>query len=71
MASLDETLAKVTEEDTDIDSVIALVTGLKQQLADALAGANLPPDTQAKVDAIFAQASASAGKIVTALGANT
>lgn len=71
MATLDETLAKVTEEDTDIDSVLALVTGLKQQLADALSGASLPPAVQAKVDAVFNQASASANKIVEALAANT
>ncbi len=71
MATLDETLAAVTAEDSKVDSIIALVGGLKQQLADALAGVTLPPDTQAKVDAIFAQATASAGKIDTAISANT
>lgn len=71
MATLDETLAAVTAEDTKVDSIIALVDGLKKQLADALAGVTLPPDTQAKVDAIFAQANASAGKIDTAITANT
>ena len=71
MATLDETLAAVTAEDTKVDSIIALVAGLKTQLADALSGTTLPPATQAKVDAIFAQATASAGKIDTAITANT
>lgn len=71
MATLDETLAAVTAEDTKIDGIIALVTGLKQQLADALAGTTLPPAVQQKIDAVFATATASAGKIDTALAANT
>ena len=71
MASLDETLAAVTAEDTKVDSIIALLTGIKQQLADALAGTTLPAGVQAKVDQIFAQATASAGKIDTAIAANT
>ncbi len=69
-ATLDQVLEKVTRESTDIDSVLTLVTGLKQQLADALSGASLPPAVQAKVDAIFDTASASAGKIAAALQAN-
>lgn len=71
MASLDETLAAVSAEDTKIDSIIAYNTGLKKQLDDVLSGANLPPGVQAKVDAIFNQANASAGKIDTAIAANT
>lgn len=71
MATLDETLAEVTAEDTKVDSIIALIGGLQQQLADALSGATLPPGVQAKVDQIFAQATASAGKIDTAISANT
>lgn len=71
MATLDETLAAVTAEDSKVDSIIALVDGLKKQLADALAGTTLPPAVQAKVDAVFAQATASAGKIDTAITANT
>lgn len=71
MATLDETLAAVTAEDNKVDSIIALVNGLKTQLADALSGASLPPAVQAKVDAVFAQVTASAGKIDTAITANT
>lgn len=71
MNSLDDTLAAVTSEDTKVDSIIALMTGIKSQLDAALSGTTLPPSVQAKVDAIFAQATASAGKIDTAIAANT
>ena len=69
MATLDDTLALVTKESTDLDSVKALMTGLKQQLADALSGTTLPPAVQAKVDAIFAVDTANAQKIADALAA--
>ena len=71
MASLDETLAKVTEANTKADSLIALVAGLKQQLADALSGVALPPAVQSKVDAIFAEAASSVDEIDAAIAANT
>ncbi len=67
MATLDDTLALVTKESTDLDSVKALLAGLKQQLADALAGVTLPPAMQAKVDAIFAVDQTNAQKIADAL----
>jgi len=71
MATLDETLAAVSAEDTKVDGIIAFLDGIKKQLADALAGTTLPPATQAKVDAIFTQASASAAKIDAAISSNT
>jgi len=67
MSTLDEIIALVTDENTKLDSVIALIDGLKAQLDEALSGAVLPPAVQAKVDAIFAAASSSAAKIVDAL----
>lgn len=70
MATLDQILESVAAESTKLDSVIALVDGLKQQLADALAGTTLPPAVQAKVDAIFAGAESNAGKIADALDEN-
>ncbi len=66
MATLADTLALVTAEDTTIDSVLALVQGLKDQIASA----GLTPADQAKVDAIFAQATADQAKLQTALAAN-
>jgi len=71
MATLDEVLADVTDESTQIAGISTLIAGLKQQLADALAGTTLPPATQAKVDAIFAQAEKNKTDIATALAANT
>lgn len=71
MATLDQVLQDVTDESTAIDGISTLISGLKQQLADALAGTTLPAPVQAKVDAIFAQAETNKGKIATALAANT
>ncbi len=71
MASLDETLAAVTETDTKLDGITALIAGLKAQLDEALAGTTLTPAVQAKVDAIFAQAEKNNAEIDAALEANT
>jgi len=67
MATLDQVLTDVTDESTRLDSISALIDGLKQQVADALAGTTLPPATQAKVDAIFTAAEANKAKIDKAL----
>ncbi len=69
--SLDDVLVKVTAETTDLGSIKELILGLKQQLADALAGTTLPPAVQAKVDAIFNQAEINRQKIADALNATT
>lgn len=68
--TLDETLAAVTAEDSRVDSVIAYVATLKQQLADALSGVTVPPAVQAKINSIFDLSTASAAKVDTALNAN-
>jgi hypothetical protein len=52
MHTLEDTLALVTAERTDIDSLAALTAGIKKQLDDVLAGA-LTPSQQMRVDAIF------------------
>lgn len=71
MASLEDVLADVTEEKSQIAGLSTLISGLKQQLADALAGTTLPPDVQAKVDAIFAAAESNKADLAAALSANT
>ena len=71
MAKLDDIVADVTAETTLIEGVSTLVTGLKQQLADALTGENLSPEAQAKVDQIFATAEANKAKLAAALADNT
>lgn len=70
MATLDQVLQDVTDESTRLDSISTLISGLKQQLADALAGTTLPPPVQAKIDAVFAAAEANKAKIDTALNTN-
>lgn len=71
MATLDQVLQDVSEESSVIDSIGTLVTGLRQQLADALSGANLPAPVQAKVDAIFAAAESNKQKLAAAVTENT
>ena len=71
MATLQQVLDTVTAESTKEDSIIALLNGIKQQLADALSGATLPPAVQAQVDAIFQQATDNASKLDAAIAANT
>ncbi len=67
MATLDQVLADVTAESTQIDSVITLIKGLRDQIA-ALPG--VTPAMQAQIDAIFAGAEGNKAKLDTALAAN-
>lgn len=71
MATLDQVLDTVTSSSTVVDSVSELVKGLRQQVADALAGTTLPPAVQAKVDAIFSAAETNKAKLAAALLENT
>jgi hypothetical protein len=58
MRTIDETLTAVQDEGTQIAGISTFVKGLQQQVADALAGATIPPDVQTKIDAVFDQATA-------------
>ncbi|MEH2525877.1 hypothetical protein V1288_003786 [Bradyrhizobium sp. AZCC 2176] len=66
MRTLDETLASVQGQSTQIDSLVAYNAGLRQQLADIISGA-LPPDVQAKVDQLFDAVEQNATKLAAAL----
>lgn len=70
MATLDQVLSDVTDESTQIDGLATLISGLRQQVADAVKNAGIPPDVQAKIDQVFAQAEANKAKIANALAAN-
>lgn len=70
MATLDETLAKVTEANTKTDSLIALFKGLKAQLADILSGVTLPAAVQSKIDSMFGEATASVAEVDEAINEN-
>ena len=65
MNTLDTTLAAVNSESTADDSLIALFKGLQAQIASG----GLSASDQAKVDAIFAAATANAAKVNQALAA--
>ncbi len=70
MASLQDDLDAITAQSGRLDSLNTFVSGLEQQIKDALSGANLSPENQAKVDAIFDAVHANDAKIDTALNSN-
>ena len=67
MATIDQVLADVTDEGSRLDSLSTLISGLKQQLTDALSGLIIPADVQTKIDAVFAAAEDNKAKIDAAL----
>lgn len=71
MATLDQVLQSVTENETVGDSIVTLLTSIKTRLDEALAGTNLPPAVQAKVDAIFEASERDKQKLADAIVANT
>ena len=70
MATIDDLAKDISDETTAIDSVATLVTGLRQQVTDALAGASISPSVQQKLDAVFATAETNKAKLAKALAAN-
>lgn len=71
MATLDDLVKDVSDESTLIDSVSTMLAGIQKQLADALAGATLPADVQAKIDAVFAAAESNKAKLTAAIASGT
>lgn len=71
MATIDDVVAAVSKETTDVDSLLALIGGLKQQLLDALAQAGqLTPAQQLAIDGVFDSLSANNQRVADALAAN-
>ena len=70
MATLDAVLADVQDESTKLNSLSTFIAGLKQQIADALAGVTLSPAVQAQIDAVFAGVESNKAKVQAALDAN-
>lgn len=70
MATIDDLVQGAQDESTVDDSIIALLNSIKAQL-DAVTQGALPPDVQAKVDAIFATMQANKQKVAGAVTANT
>jgi hypothetical protein len=71
MATLEQILADVTDESTRIDSLVALLNGIEQQLKDLLTGVVIPSQVQAKIDALFDGVEANKAKVQAAIDANT
>jgi hypothetical protein len=75
MASAEDTLDAITtalqNQSTVEDSVLALLTSIKNQLADALRGEQLSAGAQAKLAAIMPLLEANTSKLSAALVANT
>ena len=74
MATLDELLAEITDQKTQVDNIIALVSGLHQRLNDALAvvpPTSISADAQGKIDQVFAEIKAQSDALAAAFTANT
>ncbi len=67
MATLEDVVAKVAQETTDIGSLKVFMQGLKDQIA-AIPG--VTPAMQAQIDAVFAAVSANDKAVVDAMAAN-
>lgn len=69
--TLDDVLADIAAEKTQIASLSTLTAGIKQKLDDALSGVTLPADAQAKINAIFDGIESNKQDVVNAINANT
>lgn len=65
------TLAKINEQNTQIDGIVALLASIKSRLADALAGENLSPEAKSKLAAIMPALEGNTAEITAAINANT
>jgi ribosomal protein L16 Arg81 hydroxylase len=68
MATLQETLEKVRQQGTRLDSLNTFVEGLYEAIRDRV---NLTPEQQAVVDQIFTEVESNSGKIEEAFSENT
>lgn len=69
--TLDDILATSEAEESEVASLIALTTGLKTQLDQALVGEPISPAGKAKMNKIFANLQAQKDEIAAAILANT
>ena len=71
MTTLQNIVDDMAKQTTLINGIQSLVSGLKQQLADALAGTVLAPSVQAQIDQIFAEVEANNAALETAAAIGT
>lgn len=68
MSRIDQIIADVQSQSDTTGRTRALIDNIKHWVAEALAGAKLPPDTNARLAEIFPALDANAEGIATALG---
>jgi hypothetical protein len=71
MQNIDDLVAAVNDESTEIDSLTTLLNGVEQQLKDALAGITVPAPVAAKIQQVFDKVRANTQKLADAIVANT
>lgn len=71
MATLDEVLQRVRENQTVLTSLNTLLDSIRQQVTDILTGAQVPPAIQAKINTIFAELGATGQELADVLVENT
>ena len=71
MVTIQDIQNDMTAETTLIEGLGTLISGLKQQVADALATVTIPVATQAQIDALFATAEANKAALTAALTVGT
>jgi hypothetical protein len=69
--NIDELVADIAAERTQVDSLVELTSGLKSKLAAALSSMTIPPDVQTKINAAFDQVEANKKVVMEAVNANT
>lgn len=67
MNNLDEVLAAVTAQTTQIESMKTFIAGLEAAVATALADTSLSANDQAKLDAVFAGVNANTASVMKAI----
>jgi hypothetical protein len=69
--TVDEVLADIQEESTQIAGLSTLTADIKAKLDAALAGTTIPADVQAKINSIFDGVEANKKAVMDAINANT
>lgn len=71
MDNLDALLADMKQQETQIDGISSMISGLQNSLNTALANVTIPSAVQAKIDAVFAAAETNKAKLAVALNSGT
>lgn len=70
MATMEQIITELENTKAGVQSLNVLMDAMRQKIADLLAGEIVPPNLQAKIDAIFAEAKNVSAEVQTALDEN-